>query len=58
MIWAIVYVLVTGTLIAFEVADTKFSLPLQTLILTGILVPSIVFVIAPITRQLADRIWP
>lgn len=56
--WAVVYVMVTAILVIFKITKTKLSLPIQTLILTGILVPSIMFVIAPKVKQLADRIWP
>ena len=56
--WFVVYVMVTAILMIFKITETKITLPIQTLILTGILVPSIMFVIAPKVKQLADRIWP
>ena len=45
--WFVVYVMVTTILMIFKISETKITLPIQTLILTGILVPSIMFVIAP-----------
>ena len=55
--WFFVYVIVTAVLVGFKLTDINLALPVQTFILTALLVPMIMFVIAPRVKRLADRIW-
>jgi antibiotic biosynthesis monooxygenase (ABM) superfamily enzyme len=52
MVWLAIYP--TITLVTFLIGDyiKNFPLPLKTLIMTGILVPLMVFVLLPILRKL------
>lgn len=55
MVWLAIYP--TITLVTFLIGDyiKNFPLPLKTLIMTGILVPLMVFVLLPILRKLMDN---
>jgi antibiotic biosynthesis monooxygenase (ABM) superfamily enzyme len=54
--WIVVYSFVTGILVTFQRYEVAFSLPIQTLILTTILVPLMVLVVAPHSLKLASAI--
>ncbi len=51
--WIAVYTSVTVTLLGFRWAEVDFALPVQTLILTAALVPSMVYIIGPFAGRLA-----
>jgi antibiotic biosynthesis monooxygenase (ABM) superfamily enzyme len=52
MVWLAIYP--TITLVSFLIGDTikNWSLPLKTLLMTGILVPLMVFVLLPLLRKI------
>lgn len=52
MVWLAIYP--TITLVSFLIGDTikNLSLPLKTLLMTGILVPLMVFVLLPLLRKI------
>jgi len=52
MVWLAIYP--TITLVTFIIGDSiqKFPLPIKTLIMTGILVPLMIFVLLPLLRKL------
>jgi antibiotic biosynthesis monooxygenase (ABM) superfamily enzyme len=54
--WIVAYSIVTGILVTFQRYEVAFSLPIQTLILTTILVPLMVLVVAPHSLKLASAI--
>lgn len=55
--WFLVYVIVTAILVGFRLSDVNLALPIQTFILTVLLVPMIMLIIAPRVKRLADKIW-
>ena len=52
MVWLAIYP--TITLVTFIIGDfiQKFPLPIKTLIMTGILVPLMIFVLLPLLRKI------
>lgn len=54
--WIAVYVAVTATLIGFDWAGFDMPLPVQTLLLTVVLVPSMIFVLGPFAAALARTV--
>ncbi|MCU0349584.1 MAG: hypothetical protein MUF43_01960 [Flavobacterium sp.] len=52
MVWLAIYP--TITLVTFIIGDSiqKFPLPIKTLIMTGILVPLMIYVLLPLLRKL------
>ena len=55
MVWLAIYPAIT--LLSYLIGDhiKKLPLPIKTLIMTGILVPLMVFVLLPILRKLMDN---
>ena len=56
LVWLVVWPLVTGMLILLGFIASDLTLGLQTLILTGILVPLISLLLAPTMHRLATRL--
>jgi len=54
--WIAVYVTVTSTLMGFRWAGLNISLPVQTLILTVFLVPTMIFYLGPFAAKLAQSV--
>jgi len=54
--WIAVYVVVTSTLMGFRWAGLNISLPVQTLILTVFLVPTMIFFLGPFAAKLAQSV--
>ncbi|KZL20922.1 hypothetical protein PsAD2_00914 [Pseudovibrio axinellae] len=52
--WVVVYVTVTTALLGFQWAQADLALPVQTLLLTAILVPLMVLLIGPFAAKLAQ----
>jgi antibiotic biosynthesis monooxygenase (ABM) superfamily enzyme len=55
LVWLAIYP--TITLVSFLIGDfiKKWPLPLKTLVMTGILVPLMVFVLLPVLRKLLGK---
>ncbi|MEY4834342.1 MAG: hypothetical protein RI980_457 [Bacteroidota bacterium] len=55
LVWLAIYP--TITLVSFLIGDLikKWPLPLKTLVMTGILVPLMVFVLLPVLRKLLGK---
>lgn len=53
-VWLCVYPLVTGLLFAIQATGLKPPLPLQTLLVTAVLVPTMVFGLVPLVRKAVD----
>lgn len=51
-VWPCVYPLVTGLLLALRTTDSQLPLPLQTLLVTALLVPTMMFGLVPMVRKL------
>lgn len=56
LVWLIVWPLVTLMLVLFKLIANDLSLGLQTLVMTGILVPLISLLLAPAMHRLATHI--
>ncbi|WP_310620865.1 hypothetical protein [Flexibacterium corallicola] len=54
--WVVVYTAVTLALLAFEWAQVEAAMPLRTLLITVVLVPSMVFLIGPLSGKAARHI--
>ena len=54
--WIAVYVAVTVTLVGFQRAGLDMPLPVQTFLLTAVLVPTMVFILGPLAATLAQTI--
>jgi antibiotic biosynthesis monooxygenase (ABM) superfamily enzyme len=54
--WLSVYFIVTGALLSFRWSGIEIILPLQTLILTAILVPTIFFILGPLAERIAQHL--
>ena len=54
-VWICVYPLVTGLLMALRATGLDLPLPLQTVITTAVLVPTMMLGLAPRVRQLVNR---
>lgn len=52
--WIAAYVAVTATLIGFQRTGLNLPLPVQTLLLTAVLVPTMIFVLGPCAAKLAQ----
>ncbi|GJL99041.1 MAG: hypothetical protein DHS20C07_07210 [Methyloligella sp.] len=52
--WLSVYLIVTGALLSFRWSGIEVFLPLQTLILTAILVPTMIFILGPFAERIAE----
>lgn len=51
-IWLCVYPAVTGLLMALRATGLNLSLPLQTMVVTALLVPTMIFILVPLVRKL------
>lgn len=51
-VWLCVYPLVTGLLMALRATGLHLPLPLQTMFVTAILVPTMIFGLVPLVRKL------
>ncbi|HBH90404.1 MAG TPA: hypothetical protein DDZ43_11075 [Hyphomonadaceae bacterium] len=58
LVWAIVYSIVTGSLIVMGALPVDLPLPLKTLFLTMVLVPLIMFLVGPFSARIALRVFP
>ncbi len=54
--WLSVYLIVTGALLSFRWSGIEVFLPLQTLILTAILVPTMIFILGPFAERIAQHL--
>ncbi|MEP4196505.1 MAG: hypothetical protein ABJL99_12825 [Aliishimia sp.] len=54
--WVAVYVVVTATLLGFQWAGLDMPLPVQTFLLTAVLVPTMMFILGPIAAALARTV--
>ena len=58
LVWAIVYSVVTSSLLVMGALPFALPLPFKTLLLTVVLVPLIMFVFGPMTARIARRAFP
>lgn len=56
LMWFVVYTSVTGSLLMFQYFELGLAMPVQTLIITVILVPMIYLFIAPAARRIASAL--
>lgn len=54
--WIAVYVAVTAALIGFQPAGLNLPLPVQTFLLTAVLVPTMIFILGPFAAALAQSV--
>ncbi|MEP3638062.1 MAG: hypothetical protein ABJM43_04190 [Paracoccaceae bacterium] len=54
--WIAVYVAVTATLVGFQWAGLDMPLPVQTFLLTAVLVPTMIFILGPFAAALAQTV--
>jgi antibiotic biosynthesis monooxygenase (ABM) superfamily enzyme len=54
-VWLCVYPLVTGLLMALRATGLHLPLPLQTLLVTAVLVPTMIFGLVPLVRKLTQE---
>lgn len=52
--WLCVYPLVTALLVAIRATRWSLPLPLQTMLATTVLVPTMIFGVVPLVRRLAE----
>ena len=57
LVWLVVYVIVTGALLAVRSFGLAIPLPVQTLFLTSGLVPFIMFGVGPFAARLSVRMF-
>ncbi|MBB3993296.1 antibiotic biosynthesis monooxygenase (ABM) superfamily enzyme [Sulfitobacter undariae] len=55
-VWIAVYVAVTATLVGFQRAGLDMPLPVQTFLLTAVLVPTMIFILGPLAATLAQTV--
>lgn len=53
--WMVIYPVVTGLLVALQRTGWELALPIQTLLVSAVLVPTIVFIVAPLLSRLTRR---
>ncbi|WP_147822268.1 hypothetical protein [Salidesulfovibrio onnuriiensis] len=50
-VWVCVWIMVTGISLGMNMSGVSLPLPVRTLVLSGIIVPSMVFIIIPFLKR-------